>query len=190
MLQTIFTETMFENLPYWILHAVGRRPNDGSLSTMYAQDADLHGLEISGPPRKEESLGAYYTRLLGDDAPVERILSAMIHGIWGGDIWKLTSRRDPFGGAFTRFRLQAPFEDWVHVDRGSVDAARSLEGAGHDTLGQKWAGYSHLWFKDGFHTLTRALAAALEKCDNVTIKTEAQVASVKLNDAKNAILVS
>ena len=157
---------------------------------MFDPGANLHGLEISGRSREEESLGAYYTRLLGDDAPVDRILSAMIHGIWGGDIWKLTSRRDPFGGALTRFRLQPPFEEWVHLDRGSVDAARSLQRAGHDRLGYKWAGYSHLWFKDGFHTLTRALAEALEKCDNVTIKTEAPVASVQLNDANNAILVS
>lgn len=190
ILKSLATEPIFRNMYLWLLHAVGT----------YSDSEEFHFVDPRVDPTSKymttrlgeptQSLGAYYARKLGDREPVDNILSAMIHGIWGGDVWKLTERRDPFNRALNRYRIPPGFEDWTMIDRGSVDAARFLRKPGEDdVLGREWAGFSHMWFRDGFQTLPRALAAALEKCDNVTIKTASPVVSVRPNEHKNGIYV-
>src|SRR4051794_15278806 len=40
--------------------------------------------------RDHQSLAAYYSRVTGRLDEVDNILSAMVHGIWGGDVSKLS----------------------------------------------------------------------------------------------------
>ena len=190
ILQSLRTEPIFRNMASWLMHAVGTRSRD---SLFHFADPRVDPAKNYLEQEELEptlSLGAYYARRLGDREPVDNLLSAMIHGIWGGDIWKLTSRRDPFGRPFTRYKIPPGFEDWEHILRGSMDAAQLLRKPDEDdVLGREWAGFSHMWFRDGFRTLPRALAAALEKCDNVTIKAAAPVASIRLNGHKKGIFI-
>lgn len=189
ILKSLATEPIFRNMYLWLLHAVGT----------YSDHKAFHFADPRVDPTSSymvtrlietRSLGAYYAQKLGDREPVDNILSAMIHGIWGGDVWKLTERRDPFNRALNRYKIPPGFEDWTMIDRGSVDAARFLRKPGEDdVLGREWAGFSHMWFRDGFQTLPRALAAALEKRDNVTIKTASPVVSVRPDGHKNGIFV-
>ncbi|KAL1893790.1 oxygen-dependent protoporphyrinogen oxidase [Sporothrix stenoceras] len=43
------------------------------------------------PPSDDESVGAYITRLCdGDRSMADNLLSAVMHGIYGGDVWKIS----------------------------------------------------------------------------------------------------
>ncbi|KAK1834837.1 Protoporphyrinogen oxidase, partial [Podospora conica] len=189
ILNSLRTEPIFRNLGSWLVHAVGTRKSE-TIYDLSHQKLDEGNLTVN-LALPSYSLGVYYTRVFGDRAPVDNILSAMMHGIFGGDVWKLSIMRDPFGMAISRWRLPDGFEEYTTVDRGSADAAQFLTNPGEDdVLGQEWLGFSHMWFRDGFETLPRALAAALEKCDNVTIKTGSPVSSVRLSSARNGISVT
>ncbi|KAI9739111.1 MAG: oxygen-dependent protoporphyrinogen oxidase [Cirrosporium novae-zelandiae] len=58
----------------------------------------LSGLyhELNTPKRPQslddESIGDFFSRRLGSDLLVNNLMSAMIHGIYAGDIWKLSAR--------------------------------------------------------------------------------------------------
>lgn len=70
------------------------------------------------PSLEDVSIGDEFLRRGGRREPVDNMLSAMCHGIYGGDVWKLSAESSIFGAAFMnkrlRFRYTVPWEKWTH----------------------------------------------------------------------------
>ncbi|KAL2180309.1 uncharacterized protein P884DRAFT_267091 [Thermothelomyces heterothallicus CBS 202.75] len=120
--------------------------------------------------RRDMSVGEYYAYRLGSPALVDKLMSAMVHGITGGDVWKLS-----MGSGFLADQL-VPTDDEpiTNVPVRSVDYEMMLQLARDKAvfdLASQHLDTSALWFRDGFSTLTNALADALEKNPNVTFVT-------------------
>ena len=140
---------------------------------------------------RDESVGEFMRRRFGP-AIADNLLSAFFHGIYAGDIYKLSARtllpalwytetRDPEGnGVLTEFgdlfmkgrtlmslkRLQ---NQWTNIGEpiaNGIDAAR---------VGGSLSGASMYTFVNGLATLPEALHDALARNPNVTIKTSTEV---------------
>ncbi|KAK0631971.1 hypothetical protein B0T14DRAFT_559708 [Immersiella caudata] len=138
------------------------------------------------PMRNDRSVGELYSTYTGQPEVVDNILSAMIHGIWGGDVSRLSAARDPLGNLVNRPAVQQ-FPDHVSLYPEELDLPHSMV-CGKKNTGEKgsynpdWTvdavKHGQLCFKSGFSTLTRALVAALEKNPMVTIKTNQPVTAL------------
>jgi oxygen-dependent protoporphyrinogen oxidase len=119
--------------------------------------------------RSDMSIGDYFAYRLGGPGLVDKAMSAMVHGVSGGDIWKqsmasgfLADQLVPTGEEpITDVRVRANDYEMMTVlakDKAILDlATQHLDS-------------NALWFRDGFTTLTDALANALKKNPNVTFK--------------------
>ncbi|KAM7200496.1 hypothetical protein V8F33_003942 [Rhypophila sp. PSN 637] len=131
------------------------------------------------------SVGDYLAGRFGSRSLVDNLMSAMIHGIYGGDVWKLSVDSSPL-----RWRKR-------HTDylQSLMSKARGVTWApGPDVellysflLDQKPAllawnepadEFAWMWFRDGFSTLTNGLAAWLRERPNVTIKLNQSIDSL------------
>lgn len=130
----------------------------------------------------DESVGAFLTRLFGgDDRPVRNLVSAVLHGIYGGDAWRLSAKhtildRLWYQAAAPRPKDQVwmPRKDWfllfelmdgggpinANADAIVAMAERAVDG-----------GWSLLAFEDGLVTLVRALVKDLQRRANVEVRT-------------------
>ncbi|KAL2199186.1 hypothetical protein P885DRAFT_58590 [Corynascus similis CBS 632.67] len=120
--------------------------------------------------RRDMSVGQYFSHRLGGRGMVDKIMSAMIHGVTGGDVWKLS-----MGSGFLADQL-VPNEDQpiTNVLVRSTDYEMMIQLAKDKAvfdLASQHLDTSALWFRDGFSTLPNALAAALRNNPNVTIET-------------------
>ncbi|KAK3328884.1 hypothetical protein B0H66DRAFT_487208 [Apodospora peruviana] len=120
---------------------------------------------------KDISLGHYIEYVTGSSAVVDNVVSAVIHGIYGGDVWKLSI----FSSIMARrVRPRIKGDDgknWL--------LATDLELAAAVKTDPPLPIADMLWFRNGFATLTDALAADLRKNPNVTIKVGDPVTSVR-----------
>jgi protoporphyrinogen/coproporphyrinogen III oxidase len=134
---------------------------------------------------KDLSMGEYFAELLGRPEVVNNLQSALIHGIWGGDVWNLSMREGTFQQALMQQTHGAthlvPFKD--HDFYSGRDIAVRNESA---MLLAHYFGphVGYICFRNGFSTLTDALATALNNNPNVTIRTGVPVSSVRYEQAK------
>ncbi|ORY66206.1 uncharacterized protein BCR38DRAFT_339786 [Pseudomassariella vexata] len=113
--------------------------------------------------------------------PIQNIVSAMLHGIYGGDIWKLSAKHT----IFDRFWYQDrdPISDsllWMARKEWSVKND-ILEGPNLQhviKMAEKLRTKNLLAFEDGLVTLVDKLVADLAGQENVTIKYNAPVTSL------------
>ncbi|KAK3942704.1 hypothetical protein QBC46DRAFT_362335 [Diplogelasinospora grovesii] len=135
---------------------------------------------------RDLSIGDFFHTLFGRRELVDNVMSGMMHGIYGGDVWKLSTESsgmfsynlDVLRTNLLRKSVRKPgeilikLEDWELLwDMASRDAevfqtAREAMGAGY------------VWFSGGFQTLTDGLVNNLKRNPNVTIKTGTPVRSV------------
>ncbi|KAK3310149.1 uncharacterized protein B0T15DRAFT_506848 [Chaetomium strumarium] len=130
--------------------------------------------------RIDMSLGDYYAHLFGGPGLVDKALSAMVHGITGGDVWKQSIASGPWADMVVP--NDQPMTN-ARVRRVDYELMRQIiqDKAVFD-LASQHLGSGALWFRNGFSTLTNALADALRKNPNVTIKTSDPVESVRYLD--------
>jgi oxygen-dependent protoporphyrinogen oxidase len=139
--------------------------------------------------RKDMSVGAYYAYRFGRKGLVDKVMSAMVHGITGGDVWKQS-----MGSGFFADQL-IPREDQpitnVMVRTADLKMMMHLvsDEAIYDLASQHLKS-SALWFRDGFNTLPNALADALESNPNVTIKTRDPAVALTYNSEVDKVNVS
>ncbi|KAK3695084.1 hypothetical protein B0T22DRAFT_417573 [Podospora appendiculata] len=128
------------------------------------------------------TVGDHFTALFGGRRDlVDNVLSAMIHGIYGGDVWKLDMASSPFARiAHPPSPPQNPSRSHAAVEVKDYNLLLSMAMLHQDSFDMaQWAtGASYLWFQDGFNTLTDAMAAALKENPNVTIKLNHTVRSL------------
>lgn len=195
---TLFKEPIFKRLPAALWHGWKTAPATFE-SVSRDHDWVLVKLDYSHPDNM--SLDDYYTKVTGQPSVADNLLSAMIHGIWGGDVSRISSRRDPFGHIHDRPALGRRWDS----DRALVpseDAALFWESSwrlGAQTQKQwnfRWTNWtthasnaSHISFEGGFSTLTTALEEQLERNPMVTLLKNEPVGSVRMH-ATNTIAIT
>lgn len=127
---------------------------------------------------EDMSMGAFLEHLLGGRAMVDNLASALFHGIWGGDIWKLSaisSMQQPYiqmrmyGLNRVPLKLHDECLKWDIKSRNS--AVRRMI--------NQFSQSAYIGFEDGFGSLTKALVRALQSSPNVTIRTSAPISSIR-----------
>ena len=151
-------------------------------------------------PEKEVndiSVGHYLERRFGSRSLVDNLMSAMIHGIYGGDVWKLNLDSSPLRWRKRAVHGQAekgvkvmPTADVELLNAMAHEQRRAVVGLWTHgwSKGQVGQDPEWFWFKDGFKTLTDALAANLMKNPNITIKMSEPVTSLLYNAADQVAL--
>lgn len=154
------------------------------------------------PPQREldVSLGDYLAARFGSRSLVENLVSAMMHGIYGGDVWKLSVDSSPFRWRTRHRQISIPSDiagaTWVRTP--DLELLFALVSEQREGLAL-WAGemavgdstdFAWLWFRDGFSTLTDALAAELRNNPHVTIKLDESVTSMAYHPSDAVALTS
>ncbi|KAK4042539.1 hypothetical protein C8A01DRAFT_44424 [Parachaetomium inaequale] len=116
------------------------------------------------------SIGDYYAYRFGGPGLVDKAMSALVHGVSGGDVWKQS-----MASGFLADQLVPTGEEPITDVRVRCNDYEMMTVLAKDKaildLATQHLDSNALWFRDGFTTLTNALANALEKNPNVTIKT-------------------
>lgn len=137
---------------------------------------------------EDVSMGAYFERLLGRPDIINNLQSALVHGIWGGDVWKLSMRE----GTFQQALMQAKHGGDPRIAVKDHDFYSGRDIATRNESALLLAEYfgpmvGYICFRNGFSTLTDALADSLKNNPNVTIKTGTPVTSIKYEQGKAVV---
>ncbi|RDW78076.1 hypothetical protein BP5796_05928 [Coleophoma crateriformis] len=178
MAWTVLTEDVFTQ--FW--QAFGepwRRPRDNSL--------------------EDESVGSFLARRFGTSHIGDNIVSAVLHGIYAGDINKLSAKsllpslwheEKRFGSLIRGAAFKASRNMKILQVRDAVldlTIKNQLAGA---PIQQTLEDASVYTFKNGMETLTKALASYLRAMKNVQIKTGHPINSVKYMAETDRIKIS
>lgn len=139
--------------------------------------------------RRDMSVGDYYAFRFGRPGLVDKVMSAMVHGITGGDVW----RQSMASGFFADQLVPVEDQPITHVPVRTVDlkmAVQLIQDKATFDLASQHLNSSALWFRDGFSTLPNALAEALEENPNVTIKTRDPAMDLRYNSEVDKVDVS
>lgn len=103
----------------------------------------------------------------------------MYHGIWGGDVWKLSAAETTMQALF--FQLQTYGFGLRPVKSHDVDSGKDIlaRKPAISELVELYGPAGYLGFHDGFSTLTEAVVNALESNPNVTIKKSTPVTAIQ-----------
>ncbi|KAH8814953.1 protoporphyrinogen oxidase-like protein [Xylogone sp. PMI_703] len=127
----------------------------------------------------DESIASFLSRRLGSSAPVDNIISAVIHGIYAGDIYRLSAAslmpdqyaREGMYGSFTsaigHYIRQGQTASVLSKDHTLLNEMLSKLGLDMKTRIQHASVYS---FKKGISTLSKALESSIRANPNVTIE--------------------
>ena len=153
--------------------------------------------QYNNPDVDDESVGSFLERRFGGASLGDNVVSAVLHGIYAGDINQLSARSlmpalwydEALGGSVTRAnykRLQAqtmtgPYNDLMLREELFHKIPESLR------LSMQNA--SVYTFKQGIGTLSNALEKSLRANSNVEFKTGYAVCKVKNDGSSNSISV-
>lgn len=184
----ILTEPIFTGALRGTLHAaLAKNSRNAQAAQRALTEARSHkSYAIADLP--DVSMGKYFTGLFGRPDLVNNLQSALIHGIWGGDVWKLSMREGTFQQALVQEShgatpLVAVKDHDFYSGRDVAvrnESALLLANCFDATVG-------YICFRNGFSTLTDALADALKLNPNVTIKTGVPVASIRYDQGKAVV---
>ncbi|KUI53993.1 Protoporphyrinogen oxidase [Cytospora mali] len=154
--------------------AIEDRGKPAEPSTKYAI-ADIQDL----------STGDYFKSVFGRPDLINNMLSALVHGIWGGDVWKLSMLEGTFAQAL--IQQQHPGEILLPVRDHDIFSCRDVAIRNEEVFNLATHFGPHIGyigFRDGFSTLTDALTHALWNNPNVTIRTNTPVSSIRYEQGK------
>ncbi|ROV97589.1 hypothetical protein VSDG_04576 [Cytospora chrysosperma] len=149
------------------------------------------GRPAEGPSRyaiadiEDMSTGEYFRSVFERPDLVNNLLSALIHGIWGGDVWKLSMLEGTFAAAL--IKRQHPGETLMPVRDHDIFSFRDIAIRNEEVfdLGTRFGPrIGYLAFRNGFSTITNAIADALRENPNVTIRTNTPVTSMRYEKGK------
>lgn len=131
---------------------------------------------------KDVSVADFMRRIGGGDS-LTHMASAMLHGIWGGDIEQL-SAHSVLGQRWFTSRMKSLHPPAVWASRADAQmrgVLRSLDsymqGVGGDGAPVKHGEVLH-YGGGGMETLTQRMGMALASCENVDIKLNTEVMSI------------
>lgn len=140
-------------------------------------------------PAEDESVADWLYKVTNSRKGIGNMASAMMHGIYGGDIHKL-SARSVLDRIYWGWYLPNP---GLHARPMPVPESLILETLGQDRQIQKLAlepKSALIDFGDkGMESLPQAIGAALQDQPNVTIKTGEAVKDIQYDEAKQQVQV-
>ncbi|KAI5927619.1 hypothetical protein F4810DRAFT_272655 [Camillea tinctor] len=143
--------------------------------------------DVRAKVEHDESLAEFLYRSLGDERPVHNIVSAMIHGIYGGDVRKLSAKHTIFDSLWYESTVSIPsgFKWMAYKDMWLLnDICRGHHGAEVSELAETMSNVGTFMFEDGLLSLLNGLVRHLEEQKNVTIKYNAPVTALRHSDNK------
>lgn len=123
------TEPVFAGLLPSVLHYMV--PSPSRAAAVRRQTRAAYESPSSLPP--DESVGAFASRQLGaregvHHPLVDNLLSAVMHGIYGGDVWRLSVASSPFRGSWVREAVAPLLSAYARqATRRRAEAARGQE---------------------------------------------------------------
>ena len=153
--------------------------------------------DARNPDVEDESVGDFFSRRFGK-APVERIVSAIHHGIYAGDVWQLSAkslfptiwRGEGQEGSVWMGMMKARSEG-MEVPRHEATFIQKMQKFKWEPLLKATLKDTSVFtFKDGLGTLTDGLARFLLASGKVDFKTSASVESLSLSTDKKNIQVT
>ncbi|KAI1142906.1 Protoporphyrinogen oxidase [Hypoxylon sp. FL0543] len=135
----------------------------------------------------DESVGDYLGKMLGDDRLVKNIFSGIMHGVYGGDIYKLSVKHTFFADLQRGIACPLPpGVSWTEVK--DVALLNDMLGSPNiptiRKLAQQALGSAVLTFPDGLLSLASGLERDLQAQNNVRVKTNSRVTSLSHKDDK------
>lgn len=171
-------------------------------------DGALNILAEPWQPRRpsnltDESIGSFISRRI-DKRIAQNLLSALMHGIYAGDIWQLSARTllpmlwqlegqfNSVIGGMLQINMNDRRSDMlvpIHPYDLEASKAMSEEIEANQEWGQNFieglAGCSTFAFKDGLQQLSRRLHDTLEQNKQVEIRMESPVQSYKMAEGNS-----
>lgn len=153
--------------------------------------------DTRGPNVQDESVGAFFSRRFTRNM-VDRILSAVVHGIYAGDVWQLSAKslfpvpwRDEvqagsvFGG-FIKNRAEG-----LEVTKNEAEYLQEMKKFEWDALLKATLKDTVAFtFKDGLGMITDKLASYLMGSGNVEFKTSTPIESIAPAENKQSVLLT
>jgi oxygen-dependent protoporphyrinogen oxidase len=174
-LMSMLVEPVFRGLMSALLSILRTRNNQ------YEKDMFHKGTDMS--------MGDYFAYRVGGRGLVDRVMSAMTHGITGGDIYKLSMA----SGTFADQLVPTDDQPITHVPVRAADYGmmrQMIKDKDVFDLAAQHIKSSALWFRDGFGTLPRAMADALRQNPNVTFRLGDRVENVRYHSETDKVDVS
>ena len=156
--------------------------------------------EMWKPPRdpalQDESVGEFFSRRIGENA-VDRILSAIIHGIYAGDVWQLSAKslfpvqwRDEVRAGSVTLGMLRRRSDGLEMSKREADFLRDMKNFAWDpALRGTLERTSVFTFREGLSMLTDKLAVSLFETGQVEFKTNSPVQSINLVEGNTGVQV-
>lgn len=137
----------------------------------------------------DESVAQFLTRILKDDRIVKNVVSGMMHGIYGGDVNKLSAKHTIFDHLW--YKLKHPLPpgreySYIHEKEWFL-LADMLNGPNRlkiIELAESALDWKLLAFEDGLVSLVDGLVADLKAKSNVTFRYSEPVTSLKYENGK------
>ncbi|KAI2464482.1 hypothetical protein F4781DRAFT_425531 [Annulohypoxylon bovei var. microspora] len=143
---------------------------------------------------EDESIGDYFGRMFRDRRLVDNVLSGMIHGIYGGDIYKLSAKHSIFDSMWRWSKVplrRTRDSTWIEAkdyflfrDMKYCPNWPKITSMMEDALDSDIVA-----FDDGLVTLTNSLIEDLKTFRNVTIKTRSPITSLAYDPGKVSVTV-
>lgn len=163
--------------------------------------------EFNQPPRlanlEDESIGSFLTRRLGSAHPGDNIVSAVLHGIYAGDIYQLSVKsllsrpwhQEAAYGSITQAMLKTGKNGKTFItakdkllEASLLESSASFPG---DTasLADSMSGASVYTFKGGLGAFSDAIAASLTANPNVQIKTNLGISELEYETDSKSVTI-
>jgi oxygen-dependent protoporphyrinogen oxidase len=156
----------------------------------YAQPSRPANLE-------DESIGSFLERRLGSAEPGNNIVSAVLHGIYAGDIYKLSAKslmpgiwhEEGVHGSIMRAKMENGRAGESTMPYKDVLLDQDLKLKINQSLRETMSHASVYTFKGGLGTFSDALEKSLRANPNVQFKMGYEVGSLEYDETANAVKV-
>lgn len=174
---TLATEPVFKTAVWSGIRELWKEPRDSSV--------------------QDESIGDFITRRFSKEV-VDRLLSAVIHGIYAGDVWQLSAkslfptlwRAEGAHGSVLNGMIKAKTEG-IGMSKREVDFLQDMKKFSWDPLLKATLKDTSVFtFKEGLGMLSERLHAKLFETGQVEFKTSTPVASVTQAEGDTGINVT
>ncbi|KAJ8132056.1 hypothetical protein O1611_g1568 [Lasiodiplodia mahajangana] len=137
---------------------------------------------------EDESVAQFLKRILGDDRIGQNIVSGMMHGIYGGDINKLSVKHTILADLWNHFKYPIPGNERKWIDRKEkyllADMLSSPNRLKIIELAEAAIHWKLLAFEDGLVSLVNGLVKDLNAKPNVTFRYNEPITSLEHEDGK------
>lgn len=192
--QRLLTEPLFKGV---VSAAWNMNAKDNEASIEYKLTEAEKGMAFLSPLRyaiadyDDMSVGEFFTRHTGRPDVVNNMMSALFHGIWGGDIWKLSVTETNMQNYFFQSHLYG--RAFPPVKEHDYSSGKDIVTRNPNVLDimQQYGKSSYIGFHKGFSFLSEALANVLRANSKVTIKTGKPVTAIRYDgDEGKAVVAS